>query len=121
MMYKLLTTISIGLFVLTGCVNSVEQINQTMKVDESPKYQVPKQITQPKRQAKGSLFTNGANSLFADRKSLQIGDIIFVTINEGTTGESRVTETGVRIKQEQIENEQKEEALTDDENVQVKE
>ena len=104
MMYKLLTTISIGLFVLTGCVNSVEQINQTMKVDESPKYQVPKQITQPKRQAKGSLFTNGANSLFADRKSLQIGDIIFVTINEGTTGESRVTETGGSIKQEQIEN-----------------
>jgi flagellar L-ring protein precursor FlgH len=103
-MNKLLPSTIIVLFILTGCSSSVEKINKTIKVNESPQYQIPKQIIPPQKQAKGSLFTNGTNSLFADRKSLQLGDIIFVTINEGTTGESRVTETGSTLKQEQIEN-----------------
>ena len=57
-----------------------EQINNTLKVNETPKYQIPKKLIPPKKQAKGSLFTNRTTSLFADRKALQLGDIIFVNI-----------------------------------------
>ena len=80
MMHKLLLSTILVLFILTGCSSSVEKINKTIKVNESPQYQIPKQIIPPQKQAKGSLFTNGTNSLFADRKALQLGDIIFVTI-----------------------------------------
>lgn len=88
----------------SGCVNSVEKVNNTVQLDQFPKYQVPKNIEPPKAKAKGSLFSDNSNSLFSDRKSLQVGDIVFVNIDEGTTGEGRVTETGGSLKQEQKEN-----------------
>jgi len=105
MIYNIILSSLICLtFLFTGCASSVEEMNQTIKVNETPNYQIPKQIEPPKKQAKGSLFTNQTNSLFSDRKALQLGDIIFVNINEGTTGEGRVTETGSSVTQEQIEN-----------------
>jgi len=113
MMLKLLVSLLlISLFV--GCSNSVEKINNTIKLEEKPKYQIPKKILPPKKQAKGSLFSNRTNSLFSDRKALQLGDIIFVNIDEGTTGEGRVTETGSNVTQEQTENSRNVSALTID-------
>jgi len=103
-MIKLLISTIFTIFLLTGCANSVEKINKTVQIDQTPQYQIPKQVAPIKKQAKGSLFTNRTNSLFADRKALQEGDIVFVNIDEGTTGEGRVTETGSSLKQEQIEN-----------------
>ena len=114
MILKVLVSVLFTIILFTGCANSVEKINKTIKVDETPKYQIPKQIAPVQKQAKGSLFTNRTNSLFSDRKALQLGDIIFVNIDEGTTGEGRVTETGSSVTQEQTENSRNVSALTID-------
>jgi len=81
---KLLSILLITIL-LTGCSNSTQSINNSVKIDEKPKYQVPKKIDPPRPQAKGSLFSNQGASLFSDRKNLQIGDIVYITINEGPT------------------------------------
>jgi len=82
MMYKLLYFIIFAV-IFSGCANSVEKVNKTVKLDQFPKHQVPKEIEPLKKNAKGSLFSNRSNSLFSDRKNLQIGDIVFVSIEEG--------------------------------------
>lgn len=103
----LLVTIS---FFIVGCSNSTQNINNSVKLDEKPKYQVPKKVEAPKPRAKGSLFSNQGASLFSDRKTLQVGDIVYVLINEGTqgttekTGKTRTAETGGTLFQEQVEN-----------------
>ncbi len=103
MMYKIFSFLSL-LLIFSGCSNSVEKVNKTVKLDQFPKHQVPKVVQPPKANAKGSLFSSRSQSLFSDRKNLQIGDIVFVIINEGTTGSGRKTETGGGLKQEQKEN-----------------
>ncbi len=74
--------------IVTGCTNSTKSINNSVKIDETPKYQIPKEIEPPKQKAKGSLFSNQGGSLFSDRKALQIGDIVYVDINEEPTVET---------------------------------
>lgn len=66
------------LFIISGCTKPQEiQF-------EAPQVQVPKQ--QPKIvRKKGSLYSKRGASLFADKKDLQIGDIIQVVINEALT------------------------------------
>ena len=90
--------------IITGCANSVEEINNTVKLDDNPKYQIPKKIEKPKARAKGSLFSNHANSLFSDRKNLQLGDIVNVKIYEGTDGDELEVKTGGSLSQEQSAN-----------------
>ena len=87
-----------------GCTNSVENINNTVKLDEKPKYQIPKKVEIQKPKAKGSLFSNQGNSLFSDRKILQLGDIVNVKIYEGTDGDDLEVKTGGTLEQEQVEN-----------------
>jgi flagellar L-ring protein precursor FlgH len=58
-------------------------MNKSVNIDEEPKYQIPIQQKPPRKQAKGSLFQGKRNSLFSDRKELQIGDIVYITVNEG--------------------------------------
>lgn len=52
-----------------------------------PEYQVPRDIPIVKKK-KGSLYSVQGTSLFADKKDLQIGDIIQIVINEGLTQKS---------------------------------
>lgn len=74
MMYKLsIITLSIVLFV--GCAEK-----QSIDIDKKPKYQVQKK-PEPIVSNKGSLFSKKGPSLFADKKELQIGDIIKVNIS----------------------------------------
>lgn len=54
---------------------------------EQPKIQIPKQQERPMTR-KGSLYSSQGGSLFADKKDLQIGDIIQVIINEALTADS---------------------------------
>jgi len=71
-------------------------MNNSIAINEIPKHQVPKKTPTPKKQLKGSLFTNQGGSLFSDRKNLQIGDIILVTINEEPTVETKSKKTTTR-------------------------
>ena len=80
--------------IFTGCSKSKEAMNQSVKINEKPQYQIPAKIEPPKQQAKGSLFSGGTSSLFSDRKALQLGDIIYVTVKEGpTTAETKSERT----------------------------
>jgi len=80
-----LILISFIAFFITGCSNSKQSINESVKINEKPKYQIPAKIDPPKPQAKGSLFSGQTSSLFSDRKNLQLGDIIYITVKEGPT------------------------------------
>ncbi len=64
------------ILILTGC-GTVQKI----EIDKKPEYQVPKKYT-PIVVKKGSLYTRSGPSIFADKKDLQIGDIIKIEIEE---------------------------------------
>lgn len=71
------------LFVLVflGCTS-----NQELEFDK-PEIQIPKKLPDAKKN-KGSLYSMQGTSLFADKKDLQIGDIIQVIISENTKSKS---------------------------------
>jgi flagellar L-ring protein precursor FlgH len=50
---------------------------------EKPEIQIPKKAPEPKKN-KGSLYAVQGTSLFADKKDLQVGDIIQIVISENT-------------------------------------
>ena len=77
--------ITVSAFLFLGCAEK-----QTIDVEAKPQYQVQKQMT-PSVSNKGSLFTRKGPSLFADKKDLQIGDIIKVNIEIEDIIESGVT------------------------------
>lgn len=81
-----LLLLSLVFVFFTGCSNSTQTMNNSVKIDERPKYQIPAKIEPPKKRAKGSLFSGRMNSLFTDRKELQLGDIVFITISETQKG-----------------------------------
>ena len=66
---------------LIGC-SSKKEIEFT-----KPEIQTPKKQPEPKRN-KGSLYSVQGTSLFADKKDLQVGDIIQIVINEDLTSKS---------------------------------
>jgi len=110
MMYKIFSFLSL-LLIFSGCSNSVEKVNKTVKLDQFPKHQVPKVVQPPKANAKGSLFSSRSNSFFTDRKILQVGDIVVVQIDEGTgggktlDGKERETSTSSDLNNKQLFNE----------------
>ena len=67
--------------VLVGC-SSKKEIEFT-----KPEVQTPKKQPEPRRN-KGSLYSVQGTSLFADKKDLQVGDIIQIVINEDLTSKS---------------------------------
>ena len=69
-------------FVFSSCAKDEPKIEF-----EKPRTQVPKQQPQP-RKNKGSLYAMEGSSLFADKKDLQIGDIIQINIDESLTSNS---------------------------------
>jgi len=84
MKHSVLFVVLISL-IFTGCSKSKEAMNQSVKINEKPQYQIPAKIEPPKQRAKGSLFSGQTNSLFSDRKALQLGDIVYITVKEGPT------------------------------------
>ena len=54
---------------------------------KKPKIQIPKKYPAP-RNNKGSLYSRQGASLFADKKDLQIGDIIQINISESLSSDS---------------------------------
>ena len=87
-MYKILK-INFVLFlminIMTGCAASKNKIEF-----KKPIMQVPKKVKKVQVR-KGSLYSQQGASLFADKKDLQIGDIIQVVINETLSSNSKNT------------------------------
>ena len=67
----------------SACSNKKAQLD----VNKRPKMQVPKVVEAPKRK-KGSLYSRKGNSLFSDKRDLQVGDIIQIRIEESLTNDS---------------------------------
>ena len=70
-------------FVFIGCSATS---NPELEFDK-PEVQIPKKLPEAKKN-KGSLYSMQGTSLFADKKDLQVGDIIQVVISEGITQKS---------------------------------
>lgn len=68
--------------IFSACVDSKQELNF-----EKPEVQIPKKVPEP-RKNKGSLYSVQGTSLFADKKDLQIGDIIQIVISEDLTSKS---------------------------------
>ncbi|MFY9073587.1 flagellar biosynthesis protein FlgH [Malaciobacter mytili] len=69
-------------FIFIGCAKN-EKLDFT-----KPEMQLPKQSKVVERK-KGSLYTRSGPSLFADKKDLQIGDIIQVKISESLSSDTK--------------------------------
>lgn len=82
-MHKYLTLLIVPFFI-TGCGIAEKQEISFKK----PKIQIPKKAEIPKKN-KGSLYSMQGASLFADKKDLQIGDIIQININENLSSNSK--------------------------------
>lgn len=64
--------------IFSACVDSKQEL-----AFEKPEIQIPKKLPEP-RKNKGSLYSMQGASLFADKKDLQVGDIIQIVISENT-------------------------------------
>jgi len=82
MIHKLLISAFLAIFIFNGCTTK-----QEIDIDTTPKMQVPKKI-EPTIKRKGALYSRKGASLFADKKDLQVGDIIQVLIAETLTNDS---------------------------------
>ncbi|MBP6712522.1 MAG: flagellar basal body L-ring protein FlgH [Aliarcobacter sp.] len=70
-------------FVFIGCSATS---NPELEFDK-PEVQIPKKLPEAKKN-KGSLYSMQGTSLFADKKDLQVGDIIQIVINEDLSSKS---------------------------------
>ena len=70
------------LVVFSACTASKEEL-----VFEKPEIQIPRKSPEPLKN-KGSLYSIQGTSLFADKKDLQVGDIIQIVISEDLTSKS---------------------------------
>ena len=70
------------LAVFSGCSASKEEL-----ASEKPEIQIPRKSPEPLKN-KGSLYSVQGTSLFADKKDLQVGDIIQIVISEDLTSKS---------------------------------
>jgi flagellar L-ring protein precursor FlgH len=66
----------------SACIKSEQEL-----AFEKPEIQIPKKNPEP-RKNKGSLYSVQGTSLFADKKDLQVGDIIQIVIDEDTSSKS---------------------------------
>ena len=87
MKHKILFFLSLVFLFFVGC-----SAKQTIDLDSKPENQFP--IVNSKHEEpnfKGSLYSQAGSSLFADKKDLQIGDILQVNISETLTKNSKST------------------------------
>ena len=89
MNHKIIVTFLIPL-IFIGCSTKSE-----IDIDTSPKMQVQKKVV-PLIKRKGTLYSKRGASLFADKKDLQIGDIIQVLVAETLTNDSKDTRSTSR-------------------------
>jgi len=82
MNHNFVTLLIVSTIILTGCTKQ-----PTINVDTTPTMQVPKKI-EPAVKRKGALYSRKGASLFADKKDLQVGDIIQILIQETLTNDS---------------------------------
>jgi len=75
------------LLVLFNACSSKKSIS--IDLDEKPKEQIKLQQHEPRKNFKGSLYSQQGTSLFADKKDLQIGDILQVNIEESLKNNSK--------------------------------
>jgi flagellar L-ring protein FlgH len=71
------------IFIFTAC----SAVSEPELAFEKPEIQIPKKNPEP-RKNKGSLYSMQGTSLFADKKDLQVGDIIQIVISEDLTSKS---------------------------------
>lgn len=71
------------LVVFSACTS----ISEPKLAFEKPDIQIPKKSPEP-RKNKGSLYSMQGTSLFADKKDLQVGDIIQIIVSEDLTSKS---------------------------------
>jgi flagellar L-ring protein precursor FlgH len=83
MQFKTLYLISL-IFLFVGCSKSTTSIN----MDATPNIQIPKKAVAVHRK-KGALYSRQGASLFADKKDLQIGDILQVIVQEALKNDSK--------------------------------
>ncbi len=74
-------------FFIVGCTQKQEVI-----MDTKPQLQVVKKV-EPIQKKKGTLYSRKGASLFADKKDLQVGDIIQVLVEETLTNDSEIEKT----------------------------
>jgi flagellar L-ring protein precursor FlgH len=84
---SLFTILSFSLVFFVGCSSKPK-----IDIDTTPKMQVPKKVA-PVTKRKGTLYSRRGASLFADKKDLQLGDIIQVLISESLTNDSTNSRT----------------------------
>jgi len=75
---------------LIGCSSKPK-----IDIDKTPTMQVPKKVAAVAKR-KGTLYSRKGASLFADKKDLQVGDIIQILIEETLTNDSKDTRTTSR-------------------------
>jgi flagellar L-ring protein FlgH len=81
MNHNVLIIVFIASFFISAC-SSTNEMNKSVQIEKKPEYQIPLQPEPPRKKQKGSLYQGQSYSLFADRKDLQLGDIVFITIKE---------------------------------------
>jgi flagellar L-ring protein precursor FlgH len=86
MKYSIKIIVIINILLFNAC--SSKQ-NMSINLDEKPKEQVKLQTKEKKKMFKGSLYSQQGTSLFADKKDLQIGDILQVNIEESLKNNSK--------------------------------
>jgi len=69
--------------------NACSVKKQTINLEEQPKEQVLIKNKKITKQYKGSLYSQQGGSLFADKKDLQVGDILQVNISESLKNTSK--------------------------------
>jgi len=84
MKYSIFLIISV--FVFNGC--SMKK-DISIDLNEKPKEQIKLQQKEKRKSYKGSLYSQQGTSLFADKKDLQIGDILQVNIEESLKNNSK--------------------------------
>lgn len=81
MKVNFLVSLLLSLFIV-GCVEK-----KPLTLDAQPEKQVLKKVV-PVHKKKGSLYSRKGASLFADKKDLQVGDIVQIQIDETLTNDS---------------------------------
>ncbi|MCK5293432.1 MAG: flagellar basal body L-ring protein FlgH [Arcobacteraceae bacterium] len=82
---NLIILFSILLFI--GCASDDKKIN----LDAKPEKQIPLKSKKLNKVRKGTLYSRAGASLFADKKDLQIGDILQVNISESLQNDTKNT------------------------------
>ncbi|HIP11910.1 MAG TPA: flagellar basal body L-ring protein FlgH [Arcobacter sp.] len=86
MKFSIIFVLFVALF-FNACSATKKELN----LDERPEMQIPIKVKKQTKNYKGTLYSRAGASLFADKKDLQIGDILQVNISEALKNDSKNT------------------------------